>query len=153
MFKLRNSTCWLYLKNKSSHIIYASQVQASYLGQCMRGKSSTSTWLASRVFEYIVTWTQLCQSVRSKDPLHTLFNIIERVDIFTHFKYIHSVITISGSFNSDFAFSKPEVILGWVLVFEDSIVRSKQASITLNPEMKRNGHSVEQNWYSRLPTL
>ena len=54
------TTCWLYLKNKSSQILYASQVQVSYLGQCMRGKSSTSTWLSSRVFEYIVTWTQLC---------------------------------------------------------------------------------------------
>ena len=37
----------------------AGQVQVSYLGQCMRGKSSTSTWLTIRVFEYIVTWTQL----------------------------------------------------------------------------------------------
>ena len=49
----------IILKNKSSHILYASQVQVSYLGQCMRGKSSTSTWLTSRVLEYIVTWTQL----------------------------------------------------------------------------------------------
>ena len=55
----KNSTCWLYFKNKSSHILNASQVQVSYLGQCMRGKSRTSTWLTSRVFEYIVTLTQL----------------------------------------------------------------------------------------------
>ena len=58
VFKLRNSTCWFYLKNKSSHILYASQVQVSFLGQWMRGKSSTSTWLASRVFECIATRTR-----------------------------------------------------------------------------------------------
>ena len=57
-------TCWLYLKKKSSHILYASQIQISYLGQCMRGKSSTSTWLTSKVFEYIVTWTQLWSGVK-----------------------------------------------------------------------------------------
>ena len=75
VFKLRNSTCWLYLKNKSSHILYASQVQVSHLGRCMRGKSSTSTWLTSRVFEYIVTWTQLWQTrnCQSKMPDYTSF--------------------------------------------------------------------------------